>query len=152
MSSNRGGLSRSTKRIGWHYWLWGLIVCCIMVLLSKVAAEEHQSMSVNQPILKVRPSHCVVFREGQYCEKNIQIEWQTSKIGNYCLFVDESLESLMCWQNLASGSFIIEKKITQSTSYFLREKDSQKEIAHQIVTVAWVYDAIRKNRATWRLF
>jgi hypothetical protein len=123
-----------------------------MVLLSKAAAEAHQSMSVNQAVLKVRPSHCVVFREGQYCEKNIQIEWKTSNNGNYCLYVDESPESLMCWQNSAAGSFVMDKKITQSTSYFLRDKDSQEEIAHQIVTIAWVYDAIRKNRATWRLF
>jgi hypothetical protein len=123
-----------------------------MFLLSKAASDEHQSMSVNQVILKVRPSHCVVFREGQYCEKNIQIEWQASKAGNYCLYVDKNLESLMCWQNSVAGNFVMDKKITQSTSYILIDKDSQKEMAHQIVTIAWVYDAIRKNRATWRLF
>lgn len=106
----------------------------------------------NKPTLKVTPARCVVFREGQYCAENIQVHWQAFRVGSYCIHNDDNQQPIKCWENLAKGSLFIDQKITKSSRYLLKEKGKGSILASDMVTLVWVYEAIRKNRATWRLF
>ena len=136
--------------------LLGSFRACSLVtsflLLNEAIAAEPNNDSALKATMRVMPAHCVVFREGQYCDKNIQIEWQTSQSGAFCIYVDKGLTPLRCWKNLTQGAMIIENKITQSTNYFLREENSGKTVATDDVAISWVYESIRKSRSTWKIF
>lgn len=135
--------------------LFSLLVCKTFFAVSfsfLVLSQATAQTPSNAATLKVTPARCVVFREGQYCDENIQVHWQATRTGSYCIHSDENPLPVECWINSAEGSLVIEKKITKPSRYLLKEKGQENILASDTVTLVWVYEAIRKNRATWRLF
>ncbi len=115
-----------------------------------------QLSNTTHQFLQVTPEECVVNNRNDTCKKLISFRWAIKNRGTYCLYIENSTQALQCWNNANKGVYNYKFNSAKSQTYRLREKNSQKEITHIHVTVAWIYGNYHQNnkhwRSDWRLF
>ncbi|CAM4068860.1 DUF3019 domain-containing protein [Pseudoalteromonas ostreae] len=97
------------------------------------------------------PDTCVALREGRSCYADIELSWQQSSIGNYCLRDATSKHIMQCWLRQSSGKLNYAFDSVESISFELINSDTGKIIASTQVQLQWVYQNRQKKRR-WRLF
>lgn len=102
--------------------------------------------------LSVKPDRCIALHQGQVCYQTITLKWQTPTYGEYCLFDQRQAKPLLCWVGDQKNMHVQEFTSSQSVSYHIRTKASNKKVSEVRIKVAWVYQSNRKSSSSWRLF
>ena len=126
---------------------YGYLVLLAALLLSPFAYAESAAVT-----LKAKPQQCVVLHEGQMCKKTINLFWRAATAKNYCLWVGNQKQPLQCWKTAKQGEFQYSFDANNSLPFYLIEDQQTSAAAEVVISVAWVYEAKRESRATWRLF
>lgn len=121
----------------------GLLLCAALVALPSHAADEGAIKFV------LKPQRCVTLREGQPCFVKLKVTWVSELPVSVCVY-DEGETPLVCWVDVAEGSFFGKQYLYETTRYTLRDTGGV-ELGESTVTVAWVYKS-RRARKRWRLF
>lgn len=122
------------------------------VLLIVSSAILVQVASAEEFLLSSKPSKCISLNEGLICYQNIQVQWQTPEIGDYCLVQSNSNQVLNCWEQQRKGQLKFEFSERQSEAYVLRRKDQSDDLANMRIDVKWVYKRKRRDRLRWKVF
>jgi hypothetical protein len=101
--------------------------------------------------LIAKPSRCVALHEGQKCYLNLAFRWQSKEVGRYCLYEENKVEALACWNNATKGEHHLDFESRNSVQYRLRNESNHARYTEVSVTVSWVYNS-NTRKTNWRLF
>ena len=76
---------------------------CLAFISPTVWAQDSGEFSV-----QTDNNRCVALRQGQICYKEINLRWQASKPGDYCLIDLDKNQSLNCWSQESQGAMVVE--------------------------------------------
>lgn len=119
------------------------VICLPMSFISN-ASEPNAK-------LVVTPKSCVALHKGQKCYLEVTFNWQ-AKLNNYCLVNNTQNQIMKCWSDKNSGQYSFDFQSTQSNDFSLQLQDSNKDVAHAQIVVAWVYKSKKRSKSSWRLF
>lgn len=102
--------------------------------------------------LNAEPVRCVALYQGQVCHFNARLQWAGATPGDYCLFRADGAEPLICWQQASRGYAAIAMQSADTVKFELRARGSTAVLAATSIEIAWVYDARRRAKSSWRLF
>jgi hypothetical protein len=130
-----------------------VVVLSLPLLLSmKVYSNE----TSNLPKLTLKPSQCVSLHQGQQCFVTVDISWQVSNAGEYCLYSSLQNNKLSCWTMKKSGHFKQELVIEEDVTFTLRLMgdgiSNDKVVVSALLESAWVYKKNRLSHSAWRVF
>ncbi|WP_252734066.1 DUF3019 domain-containing protein [Pseudoalteromonas sp. C2R02] len=126
-----------------NFYLLSAITCLLMSFTSS-ASESNAS-------LVVTPKNCVALHKGQKCYLEVTFDWQ-AKLNNYCLVNNTRSQIMKCWSDKSSGQYSFDFQSTQSNDFSLQLQDSNTDVAHAQIVVAWVYKSKKRSKSSWRLF
>ena len=129
-----------------------VFVVFILLLLSiKVYSNETSSL----PKLTLTPNQCISLHKNQQCFVTVDISWQVSNAGKYCLYSSVQKKQLHCWTMKNRGYFtqklVIESDITFTLKSMGDGLNHDKLVASEILELAWVHKS-RRAHASWRVF
>ncbi|WP_157964737.1 DUF3019 domain-containing protein [Algibacillus agarilyticus] len=104
--------------------------------------------------LHVTPTRCVALHQGQTCYQLIDISWEITSQGSYCLFISSTKQALNCWQqNTAQhGTYQYDVQSAKDVIISIKNMQSEQTIAQMRFEIAWVYSQSQQRRSSWRLF
>jgi len=120
----------------------GFLLAIIILVGGQAMAQDAE--------LVVKPNKCVALRKGEKCYQSLLLRYSASDKADICLFREDQLEPLACWNDSRRVEF--RYRLVSSTSIWFHIADAdQNSLARAKVNVAWVYKQSRK-RNQWRLF
>lgn len=97
--------------------------------------------------LKLTPDRCVALQQGRLCYATIQIQWQSTKVQDLCLYA--ASKKLQCWQASSTGQWRYEFVARDNQPLQLISANGVQ--AEAMVKVNWVQKNPKVKRH-WRLF
>jgi hypothetical protein len=122
------------------------ILFVVSVLQSTFAVANNASIK-----LSLKPKECVVFKEGDKCYARVNVKWQSSESGSFCLFRMGDIK-LECWNNISEGQFTEELVMDKPVDYYLVRTDNSEIIIREKLTLSWVHKKSGRPEHSWRLF
>jgi hypothetical protein len=132
-----------------HLFIYAMLGISSMALGSD---ETTINPTVLAPSLEVEPQRCVALHQGQVCYQSASLVWHAPKAGHYCLYISNTSDSLQCWKNQQTGSFIHDFQSPHALTFRLRNMLTQQDLVQAQLNVAWVYANKKRQRSSWRLF
>ena len=106
-------------------------------------------------MLRVKPELCITDKRKQACETSFLVQWESKRIGHYCLNDDFSALPLHCWEQKSSGSFDEERVVIRSFSYWLTLPGRVQPLAEAKVELMTIGSSDRRrnrrNRHAWSI-
>ncbi|TVZ37934.1 Protein of unknown function (DUF3019) [Alteromonadaceae bacterium 2753L.S.0a.02] len=118
-----------------------------ILVVQPVFAQQRETQ-----VLSVTPNRCIALRQGQYCYQKLKFKWQVEESHDYCLYVSDDPNPLVCWQGTKLASYEHDFKSLQDRTFSLRDETSGVQLDEVIIDVAWVYKSSKKVSTGWRLF
>ena len=123
------------------------------MILFIILSSQVQANSLDvKPTLTIVPEQCVALLQGQSCYVTVELNWQTPKQGNYCLYSSLNTQPIQCWQSQKMGELKQEFVSKNNIKFFLRLKNSKDNIANVEIKMAWVHKRKGRPRTSWRMF
>jgi hypothetical protein len=116
---------------------------------SSVAVEQSHEDSIK---LSLKPKECVVLKEGDKCYASINVKWNASEPGSFCLFRTPGDVKLECWKGVSEGRFTEDLVMDEPVDYYLVYADSSEILSREIITLSWVHKKSSRPEHTWRIF
>ncbi|MET1254470.1 DUF3019 domain-containing protein [Aliikangiella maris] len=133
----------------------GLLLLLAIISAELQAAEKlknaNEPQSISKTTLDIMPKKCVALRKGRECFARINVYWQVTQAGNYCLRRQVDKMIINCWQAEISGEFAYIFRSKNPEVLELISQESQKKIISASISVGWVYQS-RKRKGRWRVF
>ncbi len=123
------------------------ILFVVSVLQSTLAVANNASIK-----LSLKPKECVVFKEGDKCYARVNVKWQASESGSFCLFRTPDNTELECWNTMSEGHFTEELVMDEAVDYYLVRTDNSEIIIREKLTLSWVHKKSGRPEHSWRLF
>jgi hypothetical protein len=101
--------------------------------------------------LQLEPEQCVAMQKGQHCYVTVDVFWQTSQVGDYCLFLANNSEPLNCWQGKKQAKFLYHFSHNDSRIFQLKSRSGDVILVEAVLEIAWVYKTKRVS-SSWRMF
>lgn len=114
-----------------------------------VKAVQKEPMLVS---MTVSPDQCIAMTEGQTCYVDIEINWQSSAVGDFCLFDSSQTAAIQCWTQKSKGVFQQEMASKKNVIYSLRRQQDSLLLSKTELEMAWVHKKRGKPTTWWRLF
>jgi hypothetical protein len=118
----------------------------------KVYANNASSLAQ----LTLTPNQCISLHQGQQCFVTVDISWQVSHAGKYCLYSSLQNNKLSCWLMEKSARFKQELVIDKDITFTLKSMDDGIEngevIISTVLELAWVHKKSRLSHSAWRVF
>ncbi|WP_448551566.1 DUF3019 domain-containing protein [Thalassotalea montiporae] len=93
--------------------------------LSQQSSEQaNQARHTKSPMLIASPNVCELAAGTYLCSMKAALIWEMPQAGHYCLYEQEELEPLQCWQNQWSGSHVMMFESDKPITYILRSYQS----------------------------
>ncbi len=128
-----------------------LLLSLVREAVADTLPQEPDKRAVhNTSSLLLRPARCVALHQGQVCYQHLQVSWRSDIQGNYCLYQDQQIEPLYCWQEQTQGTYEFDFASDAATQ--LQLKMGGQVVADATMEVAWVYKANTRRKTHWRLF
>jgi len=124
----------------------------LWLLLSITAMNVVPSALANEVTLQLKPAQCVAIHQGKTCYVDIELHWQATSVGEYCLYSSQQAEPLKCWKMASNGQFEREIVANKNVLFRLREIKSGGVTISKELEMAWVYKRSSKARSSWRMF
>ena len=106
-------------------------------------------------MLRVKPELCITDNRRQGCETSFLVQWESKRIGHYCLNDDFSVTPLRCWEQKSSGSFDEERVVIRNFSYLLTMPGRDQPLAEAKVELMTIDSTDRRrrrqNRHAWSI-
>ena len=106
-------------------------------------------------MLRVKPELCITDKREQGCETSFLVQWESKRIGHYCLKDDLSAMPIRCWEQKSSGSFDEHRVVIQSFSYWLTIPGRDQPLAEVKVELMTIDSPDRRrrrrNRHAWSI-
>ena len=106
-------------------------------------------------MLRVKPELCITEKRKQGCEMSFLVQWESKRVGHYCLNDDSSTMALRCWEQESSGSFDEERVVIRSFSYLLTMPGRDQPLAEAKVELMTINTSDRRrkrrNRHAWSI-
>ncbi|REL30530.1 DUF3019 domain-containing protein [Thalassotalea euphylliae] len=106
---------------------------------SKLGNQASQANQANlaghakSPMLIASPNVCELASGTYLCSMKAALIWEMPHTGHYCLYEQEELEPLQCWQNQWSGSHVMMFESDKPVTYILRSYQSANLLGDAIV-------------------
>ncbi|WP_057830807.1 DUF3019 domain-containing protein [Colwellia sp. TT2012] len=123
---------------------------CLLLLL--LAINSVANATEIQASMQVSPEQCVAMRQGQVCYVSVQLSWQVTTPGNYCLYSSAAAKALNCWENTTEGEFKKSFDSKVNLEFSLRRQNDSLSVATAVVKMAWVHKKKGQPRKSWRIF
>lgn len=124
------------------------VLLLLLVIISSMAGKVY----AQQTVLILTPNQCISVHQGEQCYVDININWQTPNIGDYCLFSNIEQAPIHCWQGVQSGHIEQELVANENVTFSLRTKNNPTSLADKTLKMTWVYKKSVRARMSWRLF
>lgn len=111
-------------------------------------APQQHAASAN---IILQPTKCVSLRQGQVCFADVDLKWNTSQPGHYCLKSNTQTAPLQCWNSVRNGQFSGEVSADENVVFTLTKHGDDKVLAHAEMELAWVYKK-KRSVVSWRVF
>lgn len=97
--------------------------------------------------LQVKPSICVSYDADAPCSMSMQVAWQASVPGDFCLLQVQREEPLACWDHARAGNTEVQYADTSDVQYQLVDAKSRAVLAEaDVVVINRDLRASRKRR------
>ena len=123
------------------------LITLTLTLLISLLPETSLAASKTELVLK--PAKCVSLRQGQICYADVELIWNSTQIGDYCLYASIQDKPLTCWQKEASGQFSGELSADHNIRFTL--KKGNVIVGEAELQMAWVYKK-KRSSVSWRVF
>lgn len=82
-------------------------LCILMLVISQISNSQEftNPLESNNVSLTIIPHICVAPRGTTSCISRIEVLWESSKKGNFCLNSNLELKKLACWENIDKGTY-----------------------------------------------
>ncbi len=135
-----------------------LIIFILVLLLTTgltVKAQDSE-LSSSDVELVIKPNICVAPRGKDSCISSIDVFWQSTKSGNFCLSSNYTNEkTLKCWNNSKQGNYVHKLILTKNLLYWINKQNSTVEIVSSMLKFAALKPhrkhQRRRNRLPWSL-
>jgi len=87
----------------------------------------------NQVMLTIIPHICIAPRGTKSCISSIDIIWESTYKGHYCLNSNLDRTMLACWENADKGSYQHQLVFDQSILYKMFDSFDQKHLAQAVM-------------------
>lgn len=124
-------------------------VRCLMAITLALFANASKA-DEEQFILELKPQECVSLYKGQTCYLNLALSFKATKADDYCLFIKDAPEALICWNMAKQGTLSKDFQTDEEVVFELRK--NEKVLSSTTLLLSWVYQVPEKKRAAWRLF
>lgn len=126
------------------------------LFVALIATLGEDALAQTPADLTLTPERCVAMNEGQACYQTVIVRWQSNKLADYCLYLQNEPDPIVCWPDARQGRARFEFASETSMTYQLRMTtatgDLSQALAQATLTVSWVYGDSKKRRNSWRLF
>lgn len=118
----------------------------IALLFGIVTGAHAQSADSSAPTvdLRVKPLLCIIDERTPQCEMAFLVQWQSSRLGDYCLFNDFAPAPLKCWTGQRGGELMEQRVVRNEFRYWMA--DDASELAAVKVEVLRLADDDRRRR------
>ncbi|GAW96149.1 MULTISPECIES: DUF3019 domain-containing protein [Colwellia] len=123
---------------------------CLLLLLLVINSVANATEI--QASMQVSPEQCVAMRQGQACYVSVQLSWQVTSPGNYCVYLSAATKALNCWENTTEGEFKKSFDSNINLEFSLRRQNDSLSVATAVVKMAWVHKKKGQPRKSWRIF
>ncbi len=107
-----------------------------------------------QPIfLSIKPGLCVLGENETQCQDRLHIKWKANMNYSLCLYQQEKIQSLHCWQSSSQGEYHFDFVASENTQFQLRDSQTQQILAVTIFKILINHDNNRhRRRNPWSFF
>ena len=121
----------------------------LVVFITTLFSGFSMAQTVN---LSVSPKVCVVSEQQEFCDLDLQFNWQLHASSDVCLYQQD--EQLQCWQQQRSGQYNYKARVQVETIYSLINPHTGVLIAKTQVEVqsAHAKKNRRRLRSPWSFF
>jgi hypothetical protein len=133
-------------------WLIGSML--LFLNSAKVIAQENIGSPIiltNTVKFSAMPANCVALHQGRKCYAKVSFLWQTSQLGNFCIYQKVTNKVIQCWKNSRGNQVDFEFESSEKLEYQLVAIGKKRVIAETSINVSWVHKASPRKRR-WRLF
>ena len=132
------------------------VVVLFIVILLLFSTQVYSNETSSLAKLTLKPSQCVSLVQGQQCFVTVNISWQVTNAGKYCLYSSLQNNKLNCWTMKESGNFKQKLVIEQDVIFTLKSMgdgiNNDKLVASALLELAWVHKKSRLSHSAWRIF
>ena len=121
----------------------------IMLLVSKASIAN----SAPEIVLLLKPRLCILSEVETHCNEHVIIEWQAATVVSLCLYKEQKIEPLQCWERAQIGRLEFSSLLSATTRFELRELATQKimsQALYQVVSLQQKHQRARRN--PWSFF
>jgi hypothetical protein len=123
------------------------------IVLLLLCADSARAADVGETAtLSVKPAKCIALHKGQKCYQRLTFTFESSIIGQYCLYQVPLVKPLHCWDAGEREQPVIEFESDKSEVYQVRRPSEAMVLAEVKVRLASVYQQSKKSYSGWRLF
>jgi len=120
-------------------------------MLSGMSFAQSAPVPVLKADIVLKPAKCVSLRQGQVCYADVELQWNASQSGNYCLQSSTQATPLLCWNAKRSGQFSGEISADKNVVFTLTAEGADSVLASAEMELAWVYKK-KRTAVSWRVF
>jgi len=125
-------------------------LCTAFIAITANAEAQEQPVT-----LRVKPQLCITSKREQACETSFLVQWESERVGHYCLEAEVAATTLRCWQQESFGRFDEERVVKQSFSYWLTAPGHDPPLAEARVELMTIDSSdrrrYRRNRHAWSI-
>ena len=105
----------------------------LLVIFTKAlyAQDQEKLLSSDQVSLTIVPHICIAPRGTTSCISSIDIIWESTSKGNYCLNSSIDQKMLACWKNKSKGTFIHKLVFSQNIIYKILDSLNKKNLVQE---------------------
>lgn len=127
-----------------------ILVTSLAILSGMSFAQSAPTTGLTANIV-LKPAKCVSLRQGQVCYADVELQWQASQAGNYCLQSSTQATPLLCWNAERNGQFSGEISADKNVVFTLTAEGADTVLASAEMEMAWVYKK-KRTAVSWRVF
>ena len=110
------------------------------------------SLYAQTPVLDVNPQQCVALTQGQQCYIDVELSWEASTKGDYCLYSSLQEQPIYCWFQQKQGVYSQEFSSNSNIEFTLKARDSNNILASNQIEMAWIHKKKGQPSMWWRIF
>ncbi len=78
--------------------------------------------------LFIKPKSCVIEEKKQHCEAIIEVQWKLGRNRDVCLYIDNQVRALACWQKQSSITENFSINVETNVNFHLKDKSTNELI------------------------
>nr|WP_324257317.1 DUF3019 domain-containing protein [Cellvibrio fontiphilus] len=125
------------------------------VFASDLHPAESSANTSSLPLIQfsIKPRLCVLNAGEEVCRDELEVRWQAAQKRSLCLYQQDKIQPLRCWQDATQGEYQFELTASASTNFELRETETGTALSDQRFQVVYNDKKYRRARRNpWSFF